>query len=329
MRLMARCVPVRRPHTMSGVKLRRGFLACTALCLLGVAALPQPVVTGRRLALTFDDLPVAGADACDGEMRVAVLNGLLGTMRQRKVRAAGFVNEARGCGALNVTYALNAWLNDGHIIGNHSASHFDINRVPLAEYTADILNGEKLTRPLLEKRGLRLRYFRHPFLHVGQTPEIKKGLADFLAEHKYEVAPVTIDNQEWVFAAAYQRAHKAHNKGLKKRIAQAYLAYMEEVTEFFEKRSKEVLGREPVQILLLHANLLNAENLDPLIAMYRRRGYDFTTLTEALRDPAYEIADGYTGPKGLSWIHRWGLTKGIPVVEEPREPKWVTDAAGR
>ncbi|MBI4906819.1 MAG: polysaccharide deacetylase family protein [Acidobacteria bacterium] len=298
-----------------------------ALCLLGFAALPQPVATGRRMAITFDDLPVAGASACDGEMRVAVLNGLLGTMRKRKIRAAGFVNEGLGCGALHVSNSINSWLNEGHIIGNHSFSHRDINSIPLSEYTADVLKGEVITRAMLEQRGLRLRYYRHPFLHAGATPEVKKGLAEFLAANKYEVAAVTFDNQEWVFARAYQRAYVSRNNSQKKRIAQAYLAHMEEVTAFFEKRSQEVLGREPAQILLLHANLLNADHLDPLLAMYRRRGYDFVTLTEALRDPAYEIADGYTGPKGLSWIHRWGLTKGIAVVEEPREPEWVAKAA--
>lgn len=307
--------------------MRRGLLILAALCLLGFAALPQPVAGGRRLAITFDDLPVAGADACDGEMRVAVLNGLLGTMRKRKVRAAGFVNEGRGCGALHVSNSINSWLNEGHTIGNHGYSHQDINRVPLAQYTGDILKGERITRPILERRGLRLRYYRHPFLHAGATADARKGLAEFLAANKYEVAAVTFDNQEWVFAQAYQRAYASKNNRLKKRIAQSYLAYMEEVTAFFEQRSKDVLGREPAQILLLHANLLNADHLDPLLAMYRRRGYEFITLTEALRDPAYEIADGYTGPKGLSWIHRWGLTKGIAVVEEPREPEWVAKAA--
>jgi len=45
-----------------------------------------------------------------------------------------------------------------------------------------------------------------------------------------------------------------------------------------------------------------------------------------LRDPAYAIPDDYVGRTGLSWIHRWGLSKGMPVVSEPREPKALADA---
>lgn len=302
-------------------------LLSALLCLCGLAALSQPVDAGRRLAITFDDLPVAAAGGCDGEMRAAVLDGLLGTMRKHHVRAAGFVNEGGGCGAPIVGRTIDAWLDEGHTIGNHGFSHLDINRVPLAQYTADILKGEAVTRPRLERRGLRLQYYRHPFLHAGATAEAKRGLAEFLASHTYEVAAVTFDNQEWVFAQAYKRAHASRNSALKQRIAAAYLDYMEVVTGFFEQRSKDVLGREPAQILLLHANLLNAEHLEALLALYRRRGYRFVTLTEALRDPAYAIEDGYTGPRGLSWIHRWGLAKGMPVVEEPREPDWIAKAA--
>lgn len=305
----------------------RKRLLSVLLCLCGLAALPQPADAGRRLAITFDDLPLAAAGGCDGETRTAVLDGLLGTMRKHHVRAAGFVNEGSGCGAPIVGSTISAWLDDGHTIGNHSFSHPDINRVPLAQYTADILKGEAITRPMLARRGLRLQYYRHPFLHAGATAEAKGGLAAFLAAHKYEVAAVTFDNQEWVFAQAYRRAHMARNEALKQRIAAAYLAYMDVVAAFFEQRSRDVLGREPAQILLLHANLLNAEHLDSLLALYRRRGYAFITLGDALRDPAYATEDGYTGPRGLSWIHRWGLAKGMPVVEEPREPDWIAKAA--
>lgn len=305
-----------------------GRLLLPAILWLGGLALPaQAGPAGRRLAITFDDLPLAAADACDADLRTAVQAGLLGTLQRHGIRAAGFVNEGRGCGSAVVSGTIEAWLDGGHTLGNHTHSHPDLNRVPLVRYTDDILKGEALTRPLLARRGQRLRYFRHPFLHAGATAEAKQGLADFLAAHGYEVAAVTFDNQEWVFAHAYQRAHTARNAPLKRRIAQAYLAHMEEVTAFFEERSRAVLGREPAQTLLLHANLLNADHLDALIGMFRRRGYGFVTLAEAQADPAYGIADGYTGPKGLSWIHRWGLTKGMPVVEEPREPEWVAKLA--
>ncbi len=100
---------------------------------------------------------------------------------------------------------------------------------------------------------------------------------------------------------------------------------MEEVFAFFEQWSVEVLGREIPQVLLLHVNELNTDHLDRLLVMMRRRGYDFVSLDEALRDDAYRSEDGYVGPRGLSWLHRWALARGMEPREEPREPEWLAE----
>ncbi len=70
------------------------------------------------------------------------------------------------------------------------------------------MRGETVTRMLLAERGLKLRYFRHPFLFTGMTPEYKRGLDEFLAARGYTVAPVTVDNADYVFAALYQKAKR-------------------------------------------------------------------------------------------------------------------------
>ena len=84
-----------------------------------------------------------------------------------------------------------------------------------------------------------------------------------------------------------------------------------------------MVGREIKQVLLLHANPLNAEHFDELVRMMKRRGYAFISLDEALEDPAYRLPDSYAGTRGLSWLHRWALTKGMKMREEPREPEFI------
>jgi len=95
---------------------------------------------------------------------------------------------------------------------------------------------------------------------------------------------------------------------------------------FFERRSVEVVGREFPQIMLLHANELNSRKMPDILAMFRRRGYRFVSLDEALRDDAYRLPENYVGPGGFSWIHRWSITKGMPNRGEPDEPTWVRKA---
>lgn len=103
------------------------------------------------------------------------------------------------------------------------------------------------------------------------------------------------------------------------------MRYMEEIITFYEKLSRDLLGREPAQILLLHANALNAEYLGELAEMMQARGYQFISLEAALQDPAYTLPDEYVGQSGLSWLQRWWITQGNERRNEPHVPKWVRE----
>lgn len=304
------------------MKLTRFSLMGVAAGLLGGAWwAPDPGAQPRRVAVTVDDLPLQHLNMANGESEGRRLSGLLlETFRRYRIPAAGFVAERRGTGEMT-REVLRMWLRAGMDLGNHTYSHLDGNRVPLAEYTADIVRGEEALRETAGTGGL--RFFRHPFLHTGATEETRRGMAAFLEGRGYRTAPVTFDNQEWVFAAAYEGAAAKGRRAEMARIASAYVEYMDENFAFFERRSREVLGREPAQVLLIHMNRLNAEHFGRVAARLVKRGYAFVSLEAAMADETYRIEDRYAGTKGLSWIHRWGLTLGKPLVEEPREPEWV------
>jgi hypothetical protein len=103
-------------------------------------------------------------------------------------------------------------------------------------------------------------------------------------------------------------------------VRDAYVPYMEFIVEFFEKRAVEVAGRDIAEILLIHANRLNAEMAPKLLAMLKRRGYRFVLLEEALEDDAHRLPNEYAGKGGFFWIHRWSMTKEMPSQGEPDEP---------
>jgi peptidoglycan/xylan/chitin deacetylase (PgdA/CDA1 family) len=280
----------------------------------------------RQVAITIDDLPDADGYLCNEHETITTTKRLLDPIRAAKVPVVGFVVGAR-CGNLNPKQRrglLKMWLDAGAELGNHTWSHPDLNRVPLEEYEKQILamddNFHRTNSPS------RFRYFRAPYLHNGATPETRKKLQSFLTEHGYQEAPVTFDNNDCRFAAAYSRALKKGDAVLAKLIEEAYTPYMESIVAFFEKRSVEVLGRECPQVLLLHASRLNAEMMPRLLHLFRERGYTFVSLEQAISDEAYRLPDTYVGEKGLSWIHRWGLTNGKPIQMEPKEPDWVRRA---
>lgn len=295
-----------------------------------VESVARPDAPNRRIAVTFDDVPLSGSPdaACDAVALESLTQRLVDHIVWLDIPATGLVVESRVCDALRPTLLprlLEVWLDAGLQLGNHSFSHPDLNRTALASYRADIVKGEATVRALLERRGTELRYFRHPLLHTGTSLEVKRAVETFLLERGYTIAPVTVDNQEWVFAAVYARAKTRGDSTTVRRISEAYLTHLDESLRFYERLSTDLLGYELPQVLLLHANEMNADLLGELAALIEVRGYQFVSLDEALADPAYGRLDEYVGPRGLSWLQRWALADGLDVPPEPREPGWVAE----
>ena len=291
---------------------------------------PGPVPLDRRVAVTFDDVPLTGYSdhACDAAALRDITRRLVERVVALDMPATGLVVESRVCDELRpelLPELLAVWLDAGLDLGNHTFSHPDLNRVPVAAYTADIVRGEATARALLRERGANLRYFRYPLLHAGTSPETKHAVESFLDSRGYSIAPVTIDNQEWVYSAVYARAKHRGDSTTVRRVSEAYLAHMDESFAYYERLSTDLLGYEIPQVLLLHANEMNADLLGDLAALLRWRGYRFIPLDEALADPAYDRPDEYVGPRGLSWLQRWALADGLDVPPEPREATWVAE----
>lgn len=288
--------------------------------LLGVALAAFHGEETRGVAITIDDLPFVSASPLpDEEVRVRT-EKLLGHLRRRAVPAVGFVNEGKLYEGENEDPArvalLGLWLEAGMELGNHTYSHVDLHGTALAEFQEDVLRGEIVTRRLLAERGSVPRYFRHPFLHTGTELTARTAFEAFLSERGYRVAPVTIDNYDYLFARAYDAA----GEGEKGRVLEAYIRYMTSVVEYYEAQSRAIVGYEPPQVLLLHANSMNADALGRLLDVLVARGYRFVPLEEALPDPAFSLPDEYTGPGGITWLHRWAITRGLPKSTFTGEP---------
>ena len=174
-----------------------------------------------------------------------VTDGLLGQIGAHRVPAIGFVNEDKlltdGRVDARRVATLRRWVDAGLELGNHSYSHIDFHATPVDVYIADVARGDSVTRMVMQAAGRRPRFFRHPFLHTGRSMEDRRRFEGFLAERGYRVAPVTIDNQDYLFAAAYDRAPDAAARA---RVADEYLRYMEAVTAYYEQQSMALLGRE-------------------------------------------------------------------------------------
>jgi len=331
------------PRLLTAVRAARRLPAvalAAALLPAAACAAPSPEVDEpaaadkeepRRMAITVDDLPVAPPGRHTTAQQAEITEGLLAVLAEHDAPAVGMVNESKlevdGAVDPHRVALLESWLEAGHELGNHGHAHLDLHRVDPEAWMADVLRGERVTRPLVEGRGGRLRWFRHPFLHTGRSVEVQRRTARFLEEHGYRIAPVTVDNGEWIYADAYADAWNRGDEAAMERLGRDYVRYMLDVVEYYEGQSREIVGELLPQTLLIHAYALNADWLDPLLDALEARGYSWVPLEEALEHPAYDRpAHGYTGPGGITWLHRWAITEGRdPAIfrGEPEVPGWV------
>jgi len=282
----------------------------------------------RQVAITIDDLPAASANSMNAAMITDMTRKLLATLREQKVPVVGFVNEKKlfKFGEVDERIkALRMWLDYGFELGNHTYTHMSLNQVGLKAWADDVVQGENVTRLLLDEHHMRLRYFRHPFLDTGRDLQTRREAEAFLTSRGYSIAPVTLDAWDWMYAGVYEDAKKRGDADLQQQLVSSYLSYSDQMFAYTEKLAKQTIGYEPKQVLLIHANQLEADHIGELLELMRKRGYRFITLGDALSDQAYGLPDTFVGEEGSGWIDHWAITLGKPPQGSPVFPQWVID----
>jgi len=268
----------------------------------------------KMVAITIDDLPFVRMGSMNGGLLAIRTLNLLNAMIKHKAPATGFVNMKQVYTHEkldSIPYSLlKIWLIKGFDLGNHTFSHPDYNHVSYSEFVKDIEKNEPVLNHLLKEFNKSMVYFRHPYLHRGNSKARADSLATYLADHNYIEAPVTIDNAEWIFAAAYDSVIKTNIDEQRIAVGKEYIKYMESKLRYYEGQSEKLFGRNIRQILLIHANSLNSDFMGELLGMFEKNGYTFVDLETALQDEAYKSEDRYYKNGGISWLDRWAITQG-------------------
>lgn len=307
------------------------------LLFLSVISISPIFAQQKQVCFSIDDLPVVNYGINTPEFHNQITDKLLTGLKKYEVQAIGFVNEGKLYDAKGKVIAfqkdnLEKWLKYGMDLGNHTLRHKDFNNVDFNVYTSEILKGEKITKTLLRKYNKEMKYFRHPFLHVGATKDRADSLENFLKKHHYITAPVTIDNEDYLFANAYQKALIKKDTVLALTIGKDYISYMEQKIFYYEKMSQTLFGRQIPQILLIHASHLNADCIQQLAEIYTKNGYKFATMDQTMVDEAYKTTITKFGRYGISWLDRWAISQGKTgdfFKGDPETPKYVADLSNQ
>jgi len=304
-------------------------LTLAIVFLLGLITSAHGQTARRTMAVTIDDLPYVNiSNGVYIKNARAATSKILSTLKKHKVLAVGFVNEhTLETSRTERTALLREWVDSGMTLGNHTYSHPDFNRLTIEQFEEEITKGDVVTRELMRSRQPYQLYFRHPMTHTGDTKEKKEAIEKFLAARGYKITPHTIENSDFIFNVPFAAALQENDEALAKRLHDEYVAYTIAATEFAERISPEVFGREIPQLLLIHSNDLNAACLDEVLTKFEARGYTFVTLDAVMADPAYQTKDSYVSKFGPTWLFRWMKSKGMDIDfgADPEVPKWVMD----
>lgn len=233
----------------------------------------------REIAITIDDLPlVASQMNTPGNQQRSTerFTRIINALTEHNAPATGFV--IAGAIEKGQWDFLEQFRKAGFMIGNHTYSHYNLNQMSAEKYIADIDRADKILAPLFTEP----KYFRYPYLAEG-SKTTKPLVLDYLTEHHYIVAPVTIDSKDFEFNERLYKVPFRTREAYINKLKPQYLAYIWNQTLKAEKRAK---NNPEKQILLIHANLLNSYALGDILQMYKNNGYTFITLTEALKNPA-------------------------------------------
>jgi peptidoglycan/xylan/chitin deacetylase (PgdA/CDA1 family) len=298
------------PTNDKGISMLKDKLS--SMVLIGTLASSCCFAMDREIALTIDDLPFVGANnknANSVKRSNDRIQSIIQTLVDHKIPATGFIiGEAVTKEQLPLLEEFRA---NGFALGNHTYSHKSLNNLSAENYIADIDKADKKLTPLLTEP----KYFRYPYLAESKG-EKKQQVYDYLAEHQYTIAPVTIDSKDYNFNARLLSIPWQKRAQNLKQIQARYLEYVWNQTLKAEARA-EKKGTTGKQILLIHANLLNSHTLGQLIDMYQKNGYTFIGLNEAIA--AQSTKQTGTAPEAVSEDATEAAARKAPETEKPKD----------
>jgi peptidoglycan/xylan/chitin deacetylase (PgdA/CDA1 family) len=269
---------------VSGFRVFARWLRISLFILLAISS-----AAGQQraeVAITVDDLPVHG-DLPAGMTRAEIAKKMIEAFKAEGVPGVyGFVNAKNIGGDQEKADVLSTWVNSGFPLGNHTFSHIDLNTSTVQAFEDEIAMNEAPLRMYMGARDW--HWFRYPFLHEGDTLEKRHAIRKYLSDHGYKIAQVTLDFGDYAWNNPYARCVAKQDAQAIEWLKSSYLQTAKDDIALDRKLSVMLFGRDIKYVLLMHIGALDSILLPQLLDLFKKEGFDFVSLEEAEKDPAYQ-----------------------------------------
>jgi len=252
-----------------------------------------------RIAITIDDFNLFRAAPAIAEKRNRAL--LAALRAHSNLKAAAFI-AARHVDSEVGKSLVREWGAAGHLIGNHTYSHWYYHNRTFEEFSADVLRCAAVIKDL---PGF-TRLFRFPLLKEGDTLERRDKMRAFLKQHSYRMGYVTIDASDWYIDERLRARLAANPKADLNGFRDYYLNHLWDRSVYYDTLSRKALGRSVRHTLLIHHNVLNELFLPDVLDMFKKKGWKLVDAVDAFSDPVFSAAPNIL-PAGESIV--WALAK--------------------
>jgi peptidoglycan/xylan/chitin deacetylase (PgdA/CDA1 family) len=219
--------------------------------------------------------------------RVDVANSILATLRQAHVpKVYGFVNAKRLEQHPEDVEVLKLWRSAGFPLGNHTYAHISLNDSSPEQFDQNVAANEPELKMLMGHQNW--HWFRYPFLWEGDTLEKRHAVRQYLKDHKYHVAQVTLDFEDYLWNAPYARCMEKQDAASIEWLKSSYMSTAAQYIALGQQMAKLVYGRDIRHVLLVHIGGFETVMLPQLLDFLEKQGFHFVTLPEAEKDPAYK-----------------------------------------
>ena len=244
------------------------------------------------LALTFDDFPCMETEIFSN-MHSLTLSNIVNTLEKCNIKnVCSFVNgvspesKAKNLNEL-FDQCCQTWLGKGHCLANHTYSHPNLLNVTADDFIQDIQSLEFVLTKFKDQTAT--RYFRYPYLSKGDDLAKYQAVKSHLDNGNYQVAPVTIDTKDYIWAAQFNKTLTSCVQDVPFELEESFLQFATDGLQYAKMLSDFVFKRPIKHVVLLHFNYFTSLMLEKLILLYQRNGVQFISLNNAMTDSAYHI----------------------------------------